>query len=152
MNSPLATSGLLPATFCSTSQASLFHLLSFPYGRKAGPILLFCNYFPGTPHPPNYKSIIAITSASGFTPSLSACSQFPQKPKTFSQWPCPANNHSQQQSKTQRFLADTGSCTFLNHSIPLLLWSATDPTGDRSFLFFCGSGVASRNKNEYQCI
>lgn len=82
MNSPLATSGLLPATFCSTSQASLFHLLSFPYGRKTGPILLFCNYFPGTPHPPNYKSIIAITSASGFTPSLSACSQFPQKPKT----------------------------------------------------------------------
>lgn len=82
MNSPLATSGLLPATFCSTSQASLFHLLSFPYERKVGPILLFCNYFPGTPHPPNYKSIIAITSASGFTPSLSACSQFPQKPKT----------------------------------------------------------------------
>lgn len=80
MNSPLATSGILLATFDSTSQASLFHLLS--YGRKASPILLFCNYFPVTPHLPKHKSVIAIPSASGFIPLLSVCSQFPQKPKT----------------------------------------------------------------------
>lgn len=90
VNSALATSGILPATFHSASQASLFHLLSFPYRRKAGPILLFCNYFPGTPHPLNHKSVIAIPSAPGFTLLLSVSSQFPQKPKT-----CFLNGHVQ---------------------------------------------------------
>lgn len=134
MHSPFAVSGILPATFHSTSQASLFQLLSVPCGRKAGPILLFCNYFSRTPHPPNHKSIIAIPSASDFTLLLSVCSQFSQKPKThFLNGHVQPTANSQEQAKTPRCLADAA----LAHFSTTAFWSATDPTGDRSFLLLC---------------
>lgn len=107
MNSPLATSGILPAAFLSSPPSYLLtqplrspplfrEVPSFSAGRTAGPILPFCNYlnhqlFACLPHGQFVPFFLPLPShsseaCSGFSCSTALSSQLPSQRHSLDNW------------------------------------------------------------------